>query len=943
MARFVSLPSGTVFAQKPLQFNTPLQGSNLSTKDVVDILNVAEAVGKSESIGALAGKAKENIGGMVEGVKDWWNKDKTGEAPKAGEAGQSVEEGIRPPADMEKAGRRDMEGGSVFNRSAQSTPLDTSGTGAVQPPPQASPQGQVPDKATPQQAPVNPEIPALPPILIAPKVGAGIAKQVQATQPTPAAQTQATEPTKPSGFDPYIYEAEKLVGPPDVGPDGAATPEAQRINRQQVLAKAAELKQQDEINKAEQAQSAKGVFDIGNIPQRPQAEIDAEKKASAARVDEQYKLDAAAKARAEAARKVQEDKLRAEEQAAIEARAKAKAAYQAHPKGKFHGGQPSSIVIPRADVNTPPPAKFEAPLPMYPQGVPLPAQGTPTSQAPSPELIDKLVSQGSEALTPEEKFALMAGGPAQARAPQPSATGKKVIGEQGVETQGLKQKATEGRRPEVSVPPAQGGAAAPSADASSVRTGAQRVVIAPSVSVPQVQPAQPGIAQPQPAGPAPATMQQAAAMAAGPSGQKAGEQVARKEAQPAADFNTQYEKILGQIQAKPTAPAPAGTKATTERALLAQGDPETILKMVEERMKADEAASAIQIPANVTYQQLIALARKATRPADQQKVLAAFETARNKPPPKTLVEMYSGDNETRAIAMLEAAFPAKAQEPDSYTKQLKYAQAYKSVADSIKAVQQAEESQAGEALKSQKAYREESEIAAGDVTAEVANKLVKARLYVEQAGDAAEKARRTRELVELEKAAMGALTAERIAKADQAMRVKLSEAKAKGGGGKKGEKITPSLEWNIKNGSLKDSIDEQRKIVANIQNQATRRSNLERALPVLRQQRQAAIAAGPAFAPNVSAYDVKISEMEGELASLPTAQELRTQFGLEQEALKALGQRQVDMADEMLGRKGAVAPAQTSVPLVQGAGGQGAGPQTKGQTGKGPTTTGKGK
>lgn len=926
MARFVQLPSGTVFAQKPLQFGTPLQGSNLTTKDVIDILNVAETVGKSESIGALAAKTKENLGAAYEGVKGLFGGD--GKKTEEAAATQPTSEEIRQPEGMERKERRDLEGGSIFNKAAETpkpavaptaaAPINTEGTGAVLPPPKTEDKKDV---TAPQAPPVKPVIPPPPSVVVAP-TSAGSAPVKQ----------QADD-------DLYIQKAKDIVSPPAPSETGGVTPQEQLRYQQEVIAKAQELKKADEAEKAKQAADVQAMMSIGNIPQRTQADIDAERKASAARVDEQYKLEQAAKARVQAQQQAAADKLAADEAEAVRRREAARA--KPAPVHKIGGeAQPSVKIIPqRADINIGPVPKYEAPLKAL-EGVPLPKEGTPTSQA---DVLDKFFAGGTDALTDAEKFAL-AGGPAQAKAPQPSASpkAKKVVGAGGVQTQELKQKALEGRRPETTVPPA-GSTAGAGAGVPAGRSAKETVVRAPSAAVPQVEAAQPGIAQPGFDIDA-KTLSEASAGAGAAAGEKAAEQVARTQAQPAADFNQQYDKILGKIEAAPKSAAPAGTKDITERALLAKGDPETILKMVEAKIKADEEATAVKIPDKVSYQQLLALARKATRPADQAAVLDAFQRATNKPPPKTLVEMYNGDNETRAIAMLEAAFPAKAAADDAFTKQQKYAAAYKSVADAIKGIQAAEESQAREAGQTQKAYREESEIAAGDVTAEVANKLARARLYVEQAGDSAEKARRTRELVELEKAGIAATVAAKVAQADKAMLLKLKLAQVGGGaGGKKAGKINPNLEWGIKNGSLKDSIDEQRKIVANIQNQITRRSNIEKALPVLRQQRQQAVNAGPAFQQNMAAYDVRISEMEGELASLPTAQELRSQLVLEQQALAGLGQRQADLADEMLGRIPAVAPAKTSVPLVQGERAEGAGPQTQGNTGKAATKPGKGR
>jgi len=939
MARFVSLPSGTVFAQKPLQFNTPLQGSNLSTKDVVDILNVAEAVGKSESVGALAGKAKENIGGMVEGVKDWWNKDKTGEAGAAGETGQSAEEGIRPPADMERAGRRDTEGGSIFNKSAQSTPLDTSGTGAVQPPPQASPQGQVPDKAAPQQAPVNPQIPAAPPVggQEVAKAAAAITPILPAVKVPPVSQEPVKEVTvKPQSLnDP---KREKLFNKALEGGDAKA---AQQLSSEEkeyarYLAKQAQQKVVDQgIAQASEApaksavtvdqaaaarvQAAKPMAEqqvqIKLAPQEPVAAKVEEPKVEPPKVfnlakepdkvaQEFTKLVSAGVPQRQIERYIaQYQSQGTTQQDYYNMIGALKAAKNSLPEGS---SQRSKLFMEEETLRRKIKAVMEQKGLKYDESkVPEVKVPKTTSEADMlyEQALAKFTDQDVDALTDAEKFAL-AGGPASAKAPQPSAPARKVVGAQGVEVKQetkpevLKQKALEPRRPEVSVPPAQGGAAAGGVPTG--RSANQAVVLAPSAPITQAQPAPAGIAQPNPAGPAPTNMQQAVTMAAGAAAQKAAEQVARTQAQPAAEFNAQYDQILGQIQAKPTAPAPAGTKAVTERDLLAGGDPETILKMVEERMKKEEEASTIQIPANITYQQLIALARKATTPANQQRVLAAFETARNKPPPKTLVEMYNGDNEIRAMAMLEAAFPAKAQEPDAYTKQLKYAQAYKAVADAIKAKQQAEESQASEALKTQKGFREEYEIASGDVGAQIANKIARARASLAQAAEGEEKARKTAELLNMEKAGMALNADLKIAQIDKLMTEKIKLAGA-GGGGKKGVKTSPINEWGIKKDVVTRSIDDQQRLVGSLQQQLQQRKAAEAGITTLERLKQQAIAAGAPFM-QVSQYDTKLADLYSMRDSLPPEAELRAQLQLEAVTLSKLQQNYSDLGTAMVGR-----------------------------------------
>lgn len=975
MARFVQLPSGTVFAQKPLQFGTPLQGSNLTTKDVVDILNVAEAVGKSESIGAVAGKLKEGISTDYNKLKDWWNKPAEGAGVAGQETAPTAESQaaseMRDAEGMQRAERRDFDG-SMFNKSAVSKPLDTSGTGSVMPPPKETPVGQVPDKSAPQKPPVAPEIPP-----------ANIAPILPAIKPV-VTEAEKAQDKRYSDSDLDRY-ARMDVTPPAIGPNGAADPaDLERYNKEVEVKKQQIIAQGQAAEQAKAAQAAQAAQ--VQVPQVAAAPVKA-----APTIDEAAKARAAAAAAAQAAPQQVQIKQAPPEvtkqevvitpdvyKNATQLRDKiSEVAVMGSPKDVatyvqsiISGGKLSTDkdyyqllgILKSAKEQLPSDDKdnrwkvyqleenlrrsLREKLGDKFEEVPVKLEPKKSSQSDMlyEQALSKFMEQGTDALTDAEKFYL-AGGPPEAKAPQPP-QGKKVIGAGGVEVKqekgtGLQQKALEGRRPETTVPPA-GGTAGAGAGVPAGRSAKEAVIAAPSAAVPQIEAAKAGIAQPAFDVDA-KILREAAAKAGGAAGEKAAEQVARTEAQPAADFNKQYEKILGQIESAPMPPAPAGTKAVTERALLAAGDPESILKMVEAKIKADEEANVIKIPEKITYQQLLALARKATTPANQQAVLSAFERATNKPPPKTLVEMYSGDNEIRAMAMLEAAFPTKAQEPDAFTKQQKYAAAYKSVADAIKGVQSAEESQAREAAQTQKAYREESEIAAGDVTAQVANKLAKARLYVEQAGDAAEKARRTRELVELEKAGIAATVAAKVAKADRDMLIKVKLAQAGGGaGGKKGEKITPALEWGIKKDSFSRSIADQQAIVANIKNQVTRRAFLERSLPALKQARQAALN-NSALAPNIGGYDIRISEMEGELASLPTAQELRNQLILEQNALTGLQDRFDNLGDELIGRKAAVPPAKTSVPLIQGSQGEGQGPAARGETGKAPTTPAKGK
>lgn len=974
MARFVSLPSGTVFAQKPLQFSTPLQGSNLTTKDVVDILSVAEAVGKSESIGALAGLAKENVYDPLKAALT------SKEQPKPDTTADTAQAVAPPSAATPASTQKPVEGGQPVKPDIPAKPqapvippevvanlpkvqpkaAETPTTPAT--PPAAAQAPVVTPPSAPQKAPETPQIP-------------------QPTQPPVAPQTPATEATSPlgKGIIPKIGVAAGGLEIPQKFP--VETPE-ERAFRQEAM-------RNIEAGAGIQGRIPEGAPPAPTVDQAAAARVAAARQAEQpvqVTLRESPKEPAPAPAPTPPAPppvyKLKEETNKVAGQlAAMAAGGASQREIQAYieqyqKQGTLVSDYYNMIGALKAAKESLPQDSQERrkifmeeetlrrkiKMAMEERGLKYDESQVPTLKASTPaqpkrgtqaevpqDVLDKFFAGGTEALTDAEKFAMLAGGPASARPPQvPPPAGKKTVSAEGVKVQDqepktpeLKQKALEPNRPEVVVPPAP---AAPVGGAvGGGRVTKQVVVEGGSRTIPSVEAAQPGVAQPGFDVDA-QNVKQAGAMAAGAAAEKAAEQVARTQAQPEAGFRQSFDDLMKKFPAK-GAQAPAGTKATVERDLLAQGDPDFILKMVEEKIRADEEKSAVQIPDKVTYQQLLSLARRATRPADQAAVLGAFERATNKPPPKTLVEMYNRDNETRAIAMLEAAFPARAAQDDPYTRQQKYAKAYRDVADSILKRQQAETSQAQEALFTQKAFREESEIAAGDVQADMANKLAQAQARLESAGLSAEKARETRELVELKKSAIAATVAAKAAEFDNRYNYKLATIAAGGGGGGKGKgmKIKPELEYRMKEGTYKEMIDEQRKVLANLQNQATRAKVIPVQIADLKRRRQDAINQGPAFAPNVSAYDTKIAELEGERASLLSPTELANQIDLAKQALQDMENRRQGLVDEMLGRKPAEAPANPSVPLTRDSGGQPTSPGQRGKTGKAPTTTTKGK
>lgn len=953
MARFVNLPSGTVFAQKPLQFSTPLQGSNLTTKDVVDILGVAEAVGKSESIGALAGVAKENLGGIYDKAKGFFSKSDTNpEAPKPDtttDSAQAVAPERQDMAPMERVARRPQEGGQPV---APQIP--------VAPPVPVIPPEVIPPKSPVPKAPETPQIPQAPqtpppvetpPVEAARPLGQGVISKLGVS--SAGIQSPQKFPVETPDERAFRLEAMRNIEA-GKGITGAMPPAGTSPLDQAAAARVAAAKETEQpqvvlkmapqeppaptppappapppvyqIRKEQDKVAGQlAVMASGGASQRQiQAYIE-QYQSQGTTVQDYYNMIGALKAAKESLPAGSSDRQRIfmEEESL---RRKIKAEMQ------NRGLKYDEDQVPKLKALTPT----------------QPKKGT---QAEVPqEVLDKFLAGGTEALTDAEKFAL-AGGPAAAKAPQPpppSAPAKKVIGADGVKVQGqeqkteeLKQKALEANRPEVTVPPAP--AATGGTGVGGGRVAKQAVVRAGGANIPAVEAAQPGIAQPEFDVDA-RTVQEAGAMAAGTAAEKAAEQVARTKAQPQAEFRQSFDDMMKKFPATGVQ-TPAGVKATVERELLAGGDPDTILAEVERRIRADEEKSAVQIPDKVTYQQLLSLARRATRPADQAAVLGAFERATNKPPPKTLVEMYNRDNETRAIAMLEAAFPARAAADDPYTRQQKFAKAYRDVAESILKRQQAETSQAQEALFAQKAFREESEIAAGDVQADLANKLAQAQSRLEAGGLSAEKARETRELVELKKAAIAATVAAKAAEFDNRYNYKVATVAAGGGGGGKGKgsKIKPELEYRMKDGTYKEMIDEQRKVLANLQNQAVRAKVIPTQIAELIRRRQEAINQGPAFAPNVSAYDTKIAELKGEQQALPSTTELANQIELAKQALQDMENRKQGLVDEMLGRKPAEAPANTSVPLTRDSAGKPQSAGQQGQTGKGPTTPARGK
>ena len=382
-------------------------------------------------------------------------------------------------------------------------------------------------------------------------------------------------------------------------------------------------------------------------------------------------------------------------------------------------------------------------------------------------------------------------------------------------------------------------------------------------------------------------------------GQAAGEQAAREIARetPVApvqvatldDFISKY----GQKQAGPATRAP-------QAKVKEQMSYQDFLKSKD--------SGPLAIPERVTFRQLRGLARRARTPEDQQAIMDAYERASGRSKPKNLIERYSKANEDRDVIQLVKLFPrAKTESAQNQYYKLMRAEREKALmaSQAEKARLLAEKSR----LTATQNQELERRIAAGSPEVQIAHKFALAQQATEQAKSTAEKARRTRELLELEKAAIAATTMQKLTAAYRKLRLGR-------GGKKKGKKkgqLTENQEANLKYRAQQDSIKAQREMIARI-----RKKNQDKVALTAERGSLADQIAGAQVGANVSGLQARLARIDGLLAALNADPEskaatLQTAIGV----LRSMQLVSKKELNEVIGRKAEIPAATKSVPQTK--------------------------
>ena len=299
-------------------------------------------------------------------------------------------------------------------------------------------------------------------------------------------------------------------------------------------------------------------------------------------------------------------------------------------------------------------------------------------------------------------------------------------------------------------------------------------------------------------------MRTAALRAGTTAGEQAAREVARETPADAAPV-TSLEGFIKKYSKKPTGkPVRKVQERPVEREL-------TFKEFVAQK----PTAPAVVVPEKVSYRQLLSLARKARTPEDQANILGAYDRASGKSRPRTLVERYNRAHEQRDIDRLTKFFPAikkQATAAEQYYK-LKRAQLQEALAATQRYKQMLLREKAQLTATQEEDLRRKVE--AGSPEAKVAYQFALAQQAVQAAGTSAEKARRTRELLELEKAAIAATTTQKLAAAYKQLRRGV-RGKGKGKRGQKYKPLTENQEANLKYRAQQDSINAQKAMINRI-------------------------------------------------------------------------------------------------------------------------------
>lgn len=871
MARFVAMPSGSVFRKEKMALATPPKGDVVTTEDIINILNTAEAVGKSESVGALVGAGK----GLLDKAGLFGTTQGALTKPPAATTDEAIGAATpeMPMDGMKRAPSRDVE-----------TLLDKAAAAKVGLPPVA------PQKApeTPQQTQpsVTPPMEQTPATGAASPLGKGIIPRIGvAAGGLEIPQKFPVETPEERAFrQEAMRNIEAGAGIQGRIPEGAPVAPAVDATKAVQDAMAGKpvpppaptapvrvvLKESPKETPPPPAPKPPTVYDIKKAPDRVATEIT------------MMALQGAPQ------RAIQRYIQQYQNQGTTETDyynmiGILKAAKEALPEGS---SDRQRIFMEEETLRRKVKALMEEKGIQYD---PNKESKVKVSQATEQEKIDALKAAGLRPGTEEYRQYIAEN---QEEAEDYLAAGGRIGGAGVV------------RRARRTAPAPRTAPAAAPAQAAPPPAGQASPVGTPvGGDIPQ---------QEKPAGREGVVVETSPATPAGARetilrgvtkmGAQAEEQVSRQEA---ATKAAQFETLASKVAAGVPAPVSPKTEETIGRKLATD---EELYAQAVKMLQAEENKPTLKVPDKVTYQQLLSLARRATTPADQSIVLAAFERATNKPPPKTLVEMYSGDNETRAIAMLEAAFPARAAADDPFTRQEKFSRILRNLADVRSKGATAEKTQAEEALAAAKAREREGFVAAGGIQARVAQALSQAQANLSRAATDEERARRTAELLELEKIGIGAVIEQRLA--DALYKTARSIRTGGKGAGKKGKGgLTDYQEIQVKIKSMEQAIDDQEKEVADIRGKLARQKSANRKVQSLRQALSRAL---PADESRIR-MELADAEAEVEAVSDVTAADLAVAV----QALTQLKGLYNEQINEILKRKEQPGQASQPVPTTE--------------------------
>jgi hypothetical protein len=395
-------------------------------------------------------------------------------------------------------------------------------------------------------------------------------------------------------------------------------------------------------------------------------------------------------------------------------------------------------------------------------------------------------------------------------------------------------------------------------------------------------------------------MRTAALRAGTTAGEQAAREIAREAPADAAPV-TSLEGFIKKYAKKPTGePVREVQQRPAEREL-------TFKEFVAQR----PTAPAVVVPEKVSYRQLLSLARKARTPEDQANILGAYDRASGKSRPRTLVERYNRAHEQRDINRLTKFFPAIKKQTtaaEQYYK-LKRAQLQEALAATQRSKQMLLQEKAQLTATQEEDLRRRVE--AGSPEAKVAYQFALAQQAVQAAGTSAEKARRNRELLELEKAAVAATTTQKLAAAYKQLR-RRGGGKGKGRRGQKYKPLTENQEANLKYRAQQDSINAQKAMITRIRKKINQKAQAQSVVNSLSDA--AIMRVDPSVQGRLISQRTQAQAVLDSLKSDPEASSatLTTAVAVLRN-MQAVSQKELN---EILSRKTAIPAAQVSVPAA---------------------------